>query len=127
MEDRWGLAWIIYDDIVYVIIVDDVGDVATLRLGLKLFLGVARGSTTAHSETLTIRISGAFKSTIILRLLSHGILGELLGTSERSLLIITITVDKVVVFLCTLRSARLLSIIRAENTSLAVPHITLAS
>ena len=72
--ENWRcLTRVIYDDVVYVIIVDDVSNVSTLTLSLSAFLRVSRRSSTSHAESLTIGISGAFKSTIIFTLLRHGI------------------------------------------------------
>ena len=57
MEDRWGLTRVIDNDVVDVVIVDYVGNVAARALGLNplLLLRVSWwGTPAAHSEALTI-------------------------------------------------------------------------
>ena len=61
-----------------------------------------RWSSAAHSESLTVRVSCSLKSALIFALLGHRVFGEFLRTSERSLLIISIAIDEVVVFLIVL-------------------------
>ena len=100
VEDRRGLARVIDDDVVDVIVVYYVRDVPTLRFRLDSLLRVTRRrSTASHTETLAIRISCSLETPLILALLRHGVFSKFLRTSERSLLIIAITIDKVVAFL----------------------------
>ena len=130
MENGRSLARVIDNNVVDVVIIDDVRDVATSWwvLCLNTLLWVTwRWSSAAHPESLTIRVSCALKSALILTLLSHWVFSEFLRTSERSLLIISIAIDEVVIFLIVLLiSARGLCVIWTENTSLAVSHVTLS-
>lgn len=72
MENGWGLSWVVDDDVVDVVVIYDVRDVATLRLRLNTLLGVSRGRPpTAHTEPLAIRISRSLEATLVLALLSH--------------------------------------------------------
>ena len=72
MEDGWSLSWVIDDNVIDVVVIYDVRDVATLRLRLNTLLGVSRGrSPTAHTEPLAIRISRSLEATLVLALLSH--------------------------------------------------------
>ena len=130
MEHGRGLAWVIDDDVVDIVIVYYVGNVATWALGLNslllLLTGARRGTTATHSEALTVWNALAFKSTFVLTLLSHRVFSKLLWSSERSFLIVSITVYEIVtLFLTLLRSVRLLSVIWAKNAAVTISHITL--
>ncbi len=83
-------------------------------------------SATSHSESLAIRVPCPLEVSIIFTLLSHRILCELLRTSEGSFLVVSITMDKIVVLFRALVLVCRLSVIRAENASLAITHITLS-
>lgn len=99
MEDGRGLGWVVDDDIVDVVVVDDVCDILrALRLGLNpLLLLLARLRTpTAHSESLTVGVTRALNVPLIFALLCHRVLRQSLGTSERSLLVVSVAVDEVV-------------------------------
>ena len=81
VENGRSLAGVIDNNVVDVVIIDDVRNVATSGwvLCLNTLLRVTwRWAPAAHSEPLTIRVSCALKSALILALLSHGVLGELL-------------------------------------------------
>ena len=81
VKHGWSLTRIVDNNVVDVVIIDDVRNVATSGwvLCLNTLLRVTwRWAPAAHSEPLTIRVSCAFKSALILALLSHGVLGELL-------------------------------------------------
>ena len=72
MEDGSGLRGVVDDDVVDVVVIYDVRDVATLSLRLNTLLGVSRGRPpTAHTEPLAIRISRSLEATLVLALLSH--------------------------------------------------------
>ena len=75
MEDRWGLAWVIDDDIVDVVVVYDVRNVSTARvLRLNSFMRMSRRwASASHTEALAIRVSWPIKSPLILTLLCHRI------------------------------------------------------
>lgn len=109
VEDWWGLARVIDDDVIDVIVINNVRDVTSRALGLDalmllLLLRVSRRWTsTAHAEPLAIRNSLTFKPALVLTLLSHRVLSELLLASKWSLLIVVpIAVDKVIVLLMIL-------------------------
>ena len=95
MEDWWGLGGVVDDDVVDIVVIDNVCDVASLRL--SLFLS-RRGSTASHSESLAVRVSGTFKASFIFTLLGHGVLSQLLRASKW-LPLSPIIADKVVIFL----------------------------
>jgi hypothetical protein len=73
MEHRCGLAGVVDDDVVDVVVVDDIRNVpSTLRLSLSALLGAARRrASAAHAESLAVRISGAFKPAVFFALFSH--------------------------------------------------------
>lgn len=100
VEDRWGLARVVDDDVVDVVIVDDVRDVlpaVRLRLNsLLLHRDAWRRASAPHAESLTVRVPLTLQAPIIFALLRHRVFCQLLRTSERSLLVITVTVDEVV-------------------------------
>ena len=131
VEDRRCLARVVDDDVVDIIVIYDVSHMASRALGLNplLLLWVARWwSTTPHAEPLAIRDSLAFKPTLIFTLLGHRVFSKLLRTSEGSLLIVSIAINEIVILLLALLSCiRLLSVIRAEDTAIAVSHVTLSS
>lgn len=68
-----------------------------------------------------------FKSALIFALLGHRVLGQLLGASEWPLLVVSVAVDEVVALFLVLllRLARLLRVIRAQNTPITVAHVAL--
>lgn len=75
---RWGLAGIVDDYIVDVVVVYDVRNVlstsiARLRLRARLLLTrVSRGwATASHSESLAVRIPCSLEISVIFALLSH--------------------------------------------------------
>ena len=79
VKNRWCLRRVVDDDVVNVVVVYDVRNVATLRLGLNTLLGVSWGrSPTAHAEPLAIRISRSLEATLVLTLLSHRVLSQFL-------------------------------------------------
>ena len=113
---RRSLARIIDDDVVDVVIVYYVSDVTTGALGLNSLLLLLTRTwwrpTAAHSEALTVRDALTFKPALILTLLSHRVFSKLLRPSERSLLIVSVIIDEIVIlFLTLLGSARLLGVI----------------
>ena len=83
-------------------------------------------SATTHSESLAIRVPCSLEVSIIFALLSHRIFGKLLRTPEGSFLVVSITMDKIVVLFRALILVCRLCVIRAENASLAITHITLS-
>ncbi len=127
-ETRGSFAGVIDDDIVDVVIVYDVRDIlAVPRFSLNSLLRVSGWrAATAHSESLAIRVPCPLEVSIIFALLSHRILCELLRTTERSFLVVSITMDKVVVLFRALVLVCGLSVIGAENSSFAIAHITLS-
>lgn len=142
VEDGRCLARVIDDDIVDIIIVNDVGHMAAssvldplmlLVMLLILVLMVAWwGSTTAHPEALAVTNALTFKPALVLALLRHRVLRQLLTAPERALCLllirISITVYKVVIFLLArLSLIRLLRVVRAEDASIAISHVTLTS
>lgn len=96
---RRGLARVINDNVVYVVVIDDVGDVlAAPGFCLNALLRVSRRwSSTPHPEALTVRVSGSLEASIVLTLLRHGVFSQFLRATDRSLLIVSVAVDKVVV------------------------------
>jgi len=98
VKDWWGLAWVVDDDVVDVVVVDDVCDILpTSAFSLNSLLLACRRSSTPHPESLAIGMPRTFKPAIIFALLSHRVLGELLLASEGPFLAISVTVDEVVV------------------------------
>lgn len=135
VENRRGLARVVDDDVVDVVVVDDVRDVLRsdcLRLNpLWLHLNAWLRTSAPHAESLTIRVSLTFQPPLILTLLRHRVFRQLLRTSKRSLLVITVAADKVVLLLvlrCTLGllSLLLLRLIRTEDSTFAIAHVALA-
>ena len=80
VEDRRCLAWVIDNNVVDIVVVDDVRDVASsCRLRLDALLGVPWGrTTTAHAEPLTIRIPRSLETPLVFTLLRHGVLRKFL-------------------------------------------------
>ena len=98
VEHRRGLAGVVDDDVVDVVVVDDVRDVlptSTFRLN-SLLLAWWRPPT-AHPKSLAVRVPGTLEPAIILTLLSHRVLSELLLSTEGSFLAISVAVDEVIV------------------------------
>ena len=97
MKDGRRLARVIDNDVVDIVVVDDVRDVASpSRLRLDALLRVPGWrATTTHAESLTIRIPRSLETPLVFTLLSHGVLCKLLRTSERPLLVVSVAVDKV--------------------------------
>ena len=127
MKDGRRLARVIDNDVVDIVVVDDVRDVASprrLRLDPLLRVPGWRAATT-HAESLTIRIPRSLETPLVFTLLSHRVLCKLLRTSERPLLVVSVAVDKVVALLVSPARARLWHVIGAENASLAVAHVAL--
>ena len=61
MEDRRGLAGVVDDDVVDVVVVDDVCDVLpTSALSLNSLLLACGRASTSHPESLTIGVPGPF-------------------------------------------------------------------
>ena len=102
--ERWrGLAWVVDDDVVDVVIVDDVCHVPTLGPSLRALLGLAgRWPAAPQSESLAIRSSGALKTSLILALLSHRVFSQLLRPTERTLLVVSVTANEVIVLFSVL-------------------------
>ena len=97
VEDGRGLARVIDNNVVDIVIVYDVRNVATLGLRNTLLL-VGRRTTTAHSEPLAIRVPRTLEASLILTLLSHGVLSQFLRSTEW-LSLISIIADEIVIFL----------------------------
>ena len=98
MEDRRGLAGVVDDDVVDVVVVDDVCDVLpTSAFSLNSLLLACGRASTSHPESLAIGVPGTFEPAIIFALLSHRVLGKLLLASEGPFLAISVTVDEVIV------------------------------
>ena len=130
MKDGRGLARVVDDNVVDIIVVYDVRDVparALRSLNSVLLLRVPRRRpSTAHAEALAVRDSLTFKSALVLALLRHRVLSELLTAPKRSLLIVSVAVDEIVIlFLTRLGCVRLLCVVRAEDASVAVAHVAL--
>jgi len=73
MEHRSGLAGVVDDDIVDVVVVYYIRDVpSTYLLSLGALLGAAgRWASTTHAEPLAVRIAGTFKPAVFFALFSH--------------------------------------------------------
>ena len=105
MKNRSRLTRVIDDNVVDIIIIYDVRDVTTraLRCLNSFLLGVTRWRpTAAHAEALAIRDPLALKPAFVLALFRHRVFCKLLTASKRSLLIISIAVNEVVVLFLTL-------------------------
>ena len=73
-EARWGLAGVIDDDIVDVIVVYDVRNVlltSVARLRLRARLLIRGWATASHTEPLTVRIPCSLEISVVFALLSH--------------------------------------------------------
>jgi len=126
VENWSSLRWVVDDDVVDVVVVDDVRDVPSSRLGLRAFLRVTRGrSAASHPESLTVRRPCSLETSFVFTRLRHGVLCEFLRPTEWPFLIVPVAADEVVILLEVhtapwILLLRLLGIVRAENTALAV-------
>lgn len=126
--EHWcRLRRVVDDDVVDIVVVYDVRDVAARAFCLSPLLRVPRGRTSAaHSEPLAVRRPCSFKSSVVFTLVRHRVFCQFLRTSERPLLVRpSVAADEVVILLATLGS--LLGVVRAEDTTLAVSQVTLSS
>ena len=99
MENGRSFARVIYNDVVDVVIVYDVCDIWTIcAFGLNSLMLARWWTSTAHSESLTIRVSSSFQSTFFLALLRHRVFCELLASEWPLMCIVAVTVDEIIAF-----------------------------
>ncbi len=135
VKHRSYLRRVIDDDVVDVIVIYDVCDISSahqFRLCAFLSRDPRRRASTAHSESLTVRISCSFKSAFVFTLFGHRrVLSQLLRTSIRFFLVFLakfLCVDEIVALfiVLTLLALALIGFIWADNTSLAVAQVALS-